>query len=181
VLDGVDSDAIYDYVFGKYMYDQTSRLPIVHESISNQTLDPDRNVTGPPVIWADAGSDSSGNRRVQFWPIPEDTRTIEFPGYVRLTDIVPANDSLQVDPYFGPLVQWAPTFVAGMRYYHDQDNNEDASQLFGQRGVFRKLIRRQMARNRLSMASAMRLGVVTQGPQLPRGRLDPAHFDNRSG
>ncbi len=176
---GVYSIGAFEFIHGLYMYDQSTNSVIVHESLSTAgRIDPDRSVTGPPTIWADAGADTSGNRQVYFWPVPDDTRTIDFHGYRQLADITDSDGTKSIDPFFGRLTEWQSCFSDGMRYYHDLNNNESAQQTFGQWGKFKNAIKRRHARNRLSLGAPISLRSIRGVRRILPGRLDPAHFRN---
>lgn len=176
----VDGTTNYEFVAGDEFYDETNSNTITHESYGQlRAFDQDKSVTGPPTVWADAGSDGNNNRQVYFWPVPGGTYTIRFPGYLRLTDLTETNDVDSNDGFFGPVTPWASTFVAGIRYYHDLNNNEDATQIVLQERRFHKKIRRRKVMNRLSIAAPVRQKILATQVVTSLGRFDPAHFDNR--
>jgi hypothetical protein len=174
------SNVFYSTVLNEMMYDETTNLPVQHEASSaSQISDPKRQVTGPPMIWGNAGLDDDGHSLIWLWPIPADTRLIRFEGEKELSDITSADDKRTIDAYFGRLSEWRSCFIAGLDYYARKYNNEDARWVMGSRGIFRSKIKRMAARDRVSGAAAMRLRNVRVVKKMPRGRLDPAHYSNR--
>lgn len=169
-----------EFILGDSLYDQTNENTITHESKASQNeLDPAKNTTGPPMWWGDAGATAAGARRVYLWPIPDGTYTIMFDGYALLTDIDETNDADTVDPFFGPVPPWQGTFVAGMRYYYDLDNNEDPGQVGMQERKFIRQIGLRKMKNRLTLSARQRLDVVNTQMVQTIGRFDPAHYNNR--
>jgi hypothetical protein len=181
VTDGLYDIGSYEHISGSTMYDETNRRVILHESDATlQTIDSDKSTTGPPSWWSDAGFNTSTNQRqVYFWPIPDGTFTIRFAGYRLLSDIGTL-ESRANDEYFGPINPWAATFVAGMRYFHDLDNNEDVNQQAIQLRTFDRMIEQRRKTNELSPTSSlMLLPLRTSGRRGPmKGILDPGHFAN---
>jgi hypothetical protein len=170
----------YDHISGQFLYDETNRRTIRQVSLTEiLESDQDRTVTGMPAVWADAGSDTNGNKRIMLWQIPSDTFTIRFLGYKLLTDLTVGNDSLQVDPFFGPISPWAACMAAGMRYFHDLNNNEDVGQIQMQQVTFERHIGRRQAANKIAKTGgAGEPRPWYQKSPATHGLLDPAHYDN---
>jgi len=168
----------YDHISGDYLFDETSNNVVRHESLSQQNaIDPDKSTTAAPNWWGDAGADSNGNRQIYLWPVPDSAYVLRFAAYRTLTDI--SNEALSTDPFFGAITPWGPTFSSGIRYYHDLNSNEDASQILLQRQTFDFFIKQRKKNNELSPGATLRLGIVrTQAPMVS-GRFSPAHFNNR--
>ena len=179
LADTSESSSGFEFIHGDALYDQTNKLIIQHESLGlTAAVDVAKETTGPPAYWADAGANSSGVRQVYLWPVPDGTYTILFHGYRMLDDVAAADDDLSVDRFFGTISPWAACFNAGMRYYHDEDNNEDANQLIIGDRRFRKMIDRRKSQNRLSVSGALRMRVVTTQNVGTIGRFDPSSYQN---
>lgn len=183
VTDGIytlsDDSTGFDYVVSAQLYDVTNSTTIKFEPRGRvRSADPDPT-TGPPTFWSDAGVDSNGFRQVALWPIPAAAYTIRYDGYLTLTDLTSADDNLSVDPFYGPISPWASTFVEGLRYYHDVNNNEDSAQVELQRRAFDVAIARRKAANRLSSTSPMASEVIRTQLHPQPGRFNPAHYSNR--
>jgi hypothetical protein len=177
-----DSSQDYEFVAGDVLYDETNRQNIVHESmVSARMVDQAKETFSKPTIWADAGDDGNGVRQIYLWPIPSAAYTITFPGYIKLTDLTDSDDNLTVDPFFGPISPWAACMTQGLRFFHDQNNNEDVQAMMLQELRFQKRINRRKANNRLSPSGRMALAVIKTQRLNYRGtgRFDPAHFNNR--
>lgn len=169
----------YEFLASGQLYDTTNDVAITFEPRGRiKAMDPDPT-TGPPSRWSDAGLDSNGYRQIFLWPIPDSTYTLKFDGYKTLTDLTSAQDTLSVDPFFGPISPWSATFVEGLRYYHDLNNNESTEQVELQRRAFQKAVKRKKAQNRLSLVSPMALESIRYQTTSTTGRFDPAHYNNR--
>lgn len=171
----------YDYISGRYLYDETNDRFIDHESFATlNAIDAAKSTTGPPSWWSDAGVDSSGVRQIYLWPIPDAAYTIRFAGYKLFTDITESNDEDTADPFFGPLATWSACLSAGLRYQHDLNNNEDVQQIALQLKTFEMLITQRRRSNAVDTTSVMQLeNVKSRAGSLPVvGRLDPAHYRN---
>lgn len=177
---GIYSLTGYDFICGDYIFDETTRMAIEHNGLAQiNIVDPAKNVFGPPQMWADAGMDTNGVRQIYLWPIPNDTRTIRFPGYRALVDIGESQLALDLDPYFGPLTPWAGAFSAGMRYYHDLNNNESAAQIQIQQAGFHRKINQRKSHNRLSLSSKVHMADVRAPLSVyGLGRFDPSVYPN---
>jgi hypothetical protein len=174
---GIYTIGDYDYISGDFLYDETNNQPVQYESFSQvNVIDVQKTTTSSPDTWSDAGADSNGNRQIYLWPIPAGTYTIRFTGYRKLTDIVETDS---IDPFFGAITPWGPTFSAGIRYYHYQNNNEDASQIALQFKIFERFIKQRKRNNQLSPGATLRLGIVRTQAPIVTGRFDPAHYSNR--
>lgn len=179
VLATPDCDQTYENISGDYIYDTSESLFAQHESRTFQGLsDPQRTVDGPPIVWADAGANASGERLIRFYPVPRDTRTYRFAGWKRLTDITVSNDTDTLDPYFGPLAVWQACFIEGIKYYANDDDNESATQTEHKRRVFERMIKHRMRASGVGRTNRMLLRNWKERGMLPRARLDPAHFNN---
>ena len=170
----------YERVSGDLLYDETNNVPLHAEAFAVlQALDPDKSTTSSPTWWADAGTDSSGNRRIYLWPVPSATYRIRYAGYRALSDVGESQDDLSTDPYFGPILPWSPALASGIRYYQDLNNNEDATQIFAQKTVFDKLITSRRSNNEVSPHAGLDLRNVRSQGHVATGRFDPAHYNNR--
>lgn len=185
----VTTSGIYDIgsanegVLGQTMYDETSNQVIEFDSFSSlKEIDPDKSTTGPPAFWADAGVTSAGIRQIYLWPIPAATYTIRFTSVKQVADITESDEDVTVDPFFGAILPWAECFEAGLDYYYDKDNNEDANQVLLKLGVFERAIKRRKASEGVSATSARVLyNVRKSGSGAWSGRFPPAHYNNRGG
>lgn len=176
-------------ISGDRFFDETNTQVIVHESRESlNSFDPARDVTGPPNYWADTGGDpaavtgasSAADRRIMLWPIPDSAYTLRFDYYKPMFDIERggSQDYYVVDPYFGLISEWAHVFLAGMRYYHDLNTNEDPQQIAFQLQTFERLARRKKARDPVAPTSSTSLKIIRHMAPLSSGRLDPAHYRN---
>ena len=164
---------------GDFMYDETNNNVIQHESLQQtQANDPDKSRTGDAVWWADAGIASSGARKIFLWPIPDSTATVRFNANLRVADITEANENLTVDPFLGGILPWASCFDAGLDYYYEKDNNEDVSQVQAKWLMFQSaIVKRKKSEG--SRGTLLMHNVRNQQTSRMRGRLDPAHYNNR--
>jgi len=172
----------YDRVFGDILFDETNNTPVFYDGLERlRALDPDISITGTPTFWADAGVESAGgSRQVFLSPIPDGTYTIAFPAYAELADVTSNDDSNTTDNFFGNILAWSNCFAAGMRYYHDLNNNEDASQTEIQRRVFEAQIKRRKMKDKLTLTGSVQLSPVkgSVDSAFGRGRFDPAQYPN---
>lgn len=168
----------YERVISDIIYNQTNDTNVFYQDL--QTLlavDPDQDEEGTPSWWADAGSDSSGNRLIQFYPIPDAVYVMNFAGYLKITDITSADDTLSVDPFYGPISPWASCFAAGLRYYQDLNNNESDSRTEIQRRVFEQQIRNRRMTDNTAAGSRWQLQSWRQPSGVVNlGTLDPSVF-----
>lgn len=139
---GTNSDGIYP------MKDASSPTPQVWAFVEGSTLldvtdnriltyrdqsiigiaDPNEDNTGAPRHWTDKGYNSAGEPLIGFFPRPTASTTIRGSLYKQYTSITDAQDGLTIDPFFGPIDDWAHTFMEGLRYYKEQDENEQGTQ-----------------------------------------------------
>jgi hypothetical protein len=170
----------YEFIAGDKLFDETNKTTIEHESYATtREIDHAKSTPGPPKWWSDAGATSGGVRQIYLWPVPAAVYTITFPAYLLLTDVTSSNDSDSVDPFFGPISPWGSTFTAGLRFYHDLNNNEDANQVMVMKAFFDGELKKRLAQNRLSLSSRIQSRIVNTQRGVTMGRFDPAHFDNR--
>ena len=170
----------YERISGDLLFDETNNIPIKHEAFAVlRGMDPDKSVLSSPTYWADAGTDSNGDRQIYLWPVPSATYTISYPGIRALTDVVESQLTLDIDPYFGPIMPWAHAFTAGIRYFQDLNNNEDATQIFAQLTVLEKRIDSRKRNNGVSPHAGLELQNVRSSGHVAAGRLDPSHYNNR--
>jgi len=178
--DGLYALSGYSSVSGDYLYDETNLLPIQFESFAAlNAIDPDKTTTGQPSYWSDAGMDSNGLRRIFLWPIPDSAYTIRYAAYKDLSDIAAGNETLTLDPYFGPIPPWQSTFLAGLRYYMDLDSNEQPQQIALQKMVFDQQIKQRKRGNTVAPHAGGTLSRKRSVTINPTGRYDPAHYANR--
>ena len=181
VLTGIYELTGYDSVAGDEMYDQTND-DIIHRDTEGTLKSFDANVNefGPPALWSDAGMTATGEVQVRLWPIPDAVLTIAFLGTKSLTDITSAEETLTVDPFFGSISSIGAMLQAGLRYYHDLNNNEDYVQVRGSKAAFFDAIKIYSQTSGADSVKVSRLEPVGRRPSVRRyGRLDPSHFSNR--
>lgn len=170
----------YREIVGTGMFDETNDAIIIHESLADMNaVDVAKDVSGQPNYWADAGMSTAGVRQIYLWPIPDAAYTIRFSGIKELTDIGVDDDVLTVDPYFGPLTEWASCLSSGLRYYQELDDNEDAAQQQLALGTFERAIRRRRQKNTIATSAVLVMRSVRAGNQSVVGRFDPSHYNNR--
>jgi len=172
----------YEHVVDDWMFDETRQNVITYTS--NPRLgaaDPQQIVTGPPNHWSDAGVNDEDEPQIYLWPIPEGNYTIRFRGYKSLKDLGTSDKILEVDPFFGKLSEWAACFSAGLRYYHDLDDNDSAEAIMLSLKTWQDTIETRRTVNKVNVNSAIRMrNTRTGGRNSPRpGRFNPAHYDNR--
>lgn len=174
-LDGMEQ------VVGDEMYDQ-SNDGIIQRDTENELLafDANRDENGFPRLWADSGMAGSGERQIRLWPIPLEVFTIGYIGSKLLIDVTSANELTSLDPYFGPLSTMGSMLQAGLRYYHDLNNNEDIAMVGRSQGTFYKLISTHVQRSGVDTNSSSRMEPINRRPySAPMGRFDPGHYGNR--
>jgi hypothetical protein len=180
LVDAATSSTGFEFIMGDRFYDETNSNVVSHDSMMTlDGADPDKSTTGQPTVWSDAGTTSAGVRQIYLWPIPDGTYTLRFNGYVLLTDVTDANDPDSADPFFGPISPWASTFTAGLRFYHDMNNNEDTNQVLLAKRLFDDQVTQRIKNNRLSLAEPLRMKVIKTQEIETMGRFDPGHYSNR--
>lgn len=171
----------YDNVIGDEMYDQTNDCVIRRDTENTlRAFDANLNQFGFPTLWSDAGMTPYGEKKVRFWPIPNDTFTIGFLGSVALLDIDSSIEANAIDAYFGPISSVGAMLMSGLRYYHDLNDNQDVAQISRSRSVFYDSIKVYGSNSGSDSVRSSRLEPVGRRPYArPTGRLDPSHFNNR--
>lgn len=178
---GVYALSGYESINGDELYDATNDCVIRRDTeMTLKAMDANQDEFGFPTLWSDAGMNSSGEIRIRLWPIPNDAFAVVFLGNKVLTDITQAMQTLEVDPYFGPLSTVGAMFLAGLRYFHDQNDNQDAMTMAKSQATFDKAIRLYSSANGADSVRSSRLEPVGRMPNArPFGRLNPSHFNNR--
>jgi len=164
-----------------HLYDETSIQPIYHEThgLLND-IDIQKQTTGPPTWWGDAGSDNNGNHQIYLWPIPAATYVIRFTGQARLVDMTEDNENDTVDHSFGDVASWSSLFAEGLEYHKLKDANENPNQVLVQLRTFEKAIKDKRSIDRTSpVASTLMTNLRQRTRRRRSGRFDPAHFENR--
>lgn len=170
----------YEFVASSTIYDETNETVLTMDSLARLSeIDPGKETTGKPSHWADAGMDSSGDRQLYIWPVPDDTYTIRYNGYKRLTGLTANDDNDTEDPFFGPIMPWSACFTAGLRYFHDLNNNDDINAVMRSQIAFDKQITRKKTQNRVNSVGPIPMSVIKAQILAPTGRFDPSHFSNR--
>ncbi len=177
----ISGTTAYDQVVGADMYDATNDCVIRRDTENTlKSFDANANQFGPPTLWSDSGMSSGGDKQVRFWPIPEAAYEIHFLGSVALGDVTSAMAATDLDPYFGPLSSVGGMLFAGLRYYHDLNDNQDVGQVSRSRAAFYDAIKMYAAADGADSVKMSRLEPVGRRPYAkPTARLDPSHFNNR--
>lgn len=181
-LTGVYSLVGYDNVIGDEMYDATNDCVILRDTENTlKSFDANANEFGRPTLWSQSGMTSDGEQKIRFWPIPDAAYDIHFLGSATLADITSAQEALTIDAYFGPLSSIGAMLMAGIRYYHDLNDNQDVIQVTNSRRTFYEAIKFYSSASGADSVKSSRLDPVGRRPfyQRPLGRLDPGHFNNR--
>lgn len=169
-----------EQVSGSFLFDQTNNSIIRHDSLADMNItDADKSTTGNPTFWADAGLDSSDNRQIYLWPIPDAAFVLRVPLRKVLVDVLESEESNDTDTYFGRLAQWARCFDAGLEYYYEKDNNESRTSIQDAYAVFRLAIRSRMRQESGSTDATLQFKNVRTNRSQGTGRFNPAHFNNR--
>jgi len=169
-----------EQVSGNFLFDQTNDSIIRHDSLADMSItDADKSVTGNPTFWADAGLDSSNNRQIYLWPIPDAAYVIRVPVRKVLTDVSEAEETNDFDTYFGRLAQWGRCFEAGLDYYYEKDNNESGTAVRDAYMIFRRTIEARKRQETASPDATLSFKNVRTNKSQGTGRFDPAHFNNR--
>lgn len=181
VTDGIYALTGFDFVVGDEMYDATNDCVIRRDTENTlKAFDANKNETGPPTLWADSGMNTDGEVKIRLWPIPAEVLTIDFIGNKSLVDVTASDELETVDAYFGSLSQVGAMIQAGLRYYHDLNNNEDYVQVRGSKAAFYDAIKIYSSNSGADSVKSSRLEPVGRRPLArPLGRLDPSHFSNR--
>ena len=170
----------YEHLVNDYLYDETSDATIQHESFATMNgIDPGKETTGTPAWWGDAGVDTNDNRQIYLWPIPDAAYTIRYAGYKVLSDLSSTDESLSIDPFYGAISPWAAALTQGLRWYYDQDNNEDANIIFAGKRMLDNMIRDRKNEQRISRSAGLKLGNIKTSKPGVIGRFPPANFNNR--
>ena len=170
-----------DEVIGGELYD-TTHHNVINRDTDNvlQRMDVGLDETGPPVLWSDAGMSSAGEKQIRLWPVPLEAIEIVYTGTKALTDITENQELLTVDPYFGPLTACGSMLQAGLRFYHDLNNNEDVSTIGRSQTTFYKMISLVSSQAGIDANTSTRLDPVNRVMGYSgRGRFDPGHYGNR--
>lgn len=181
VTDGIYALTGFDSVVGDELYDSTNDNVIRRDvEMMLKSYDANKNETGPPILWADSGMTAAGEVQIRLWPVPAEVITIDFIGNRSLVDVTSANELVSVDPYFGTISQIGAMLQAGLRYYHDLNNNEDYVQVRGSKAAFYDAIKLYSGNSGADSVRSSRLEPVGRRPYArPLGRLDPSHYSNR--
>lgn len=169
----------YEFVASIHMTNVTSsRLLRYCDLEVLQVNDPDKDDTGDPDFWADAGMSSDGVRQVLLWQRPSAEFTIEFIGYRSLTDITSSALTAEVDAFFGPVLRWSNCFVAGMRKYHawndDQGRGSEAEM------VFEKYYKQMAAADMAAVVPVHSIAPIFPfRSSQATARFNPSHYGNR--
>lgn len=181
VTDGIYALAGFEQIVGDEIYDETHNN-IIHRDTENELLAFQTTPTmfGFPVLWADSGMTTLGEKQIRLWPIPNFVSTIGFIGSKLLADVSADNEAVAVDPYFGPLSTVGAMLQKGLRWFHDINDNQDAGQIKDSERKFFGAIKIYGGKSGVDSVSSSRLEPVNRRPHThPVGRLDPSHFSNR--
>jgi len=177
--DGLYDLSGYTWISGDYLFDETNEASIRHESlVMTNAIDASKDTTGNPAYWSDAGVDTNGTPQIYLWPIPDGTFTIRFSGYAVLADVAESATGSATDDFFGPLTPWGPTMSAGLRYYHDLNNNENPQQVALMLQVFKSKIRKRKSKDGLALPGSIPMQVVNTRRRIATGRFNPSHYNN---
>jgi len=169
----------YDHIAGDWLFNTTDNMVVISEGLAlERGVDVDKDTTGPPTVWAPAGMSTAGNYQIYLWPRPSVVTTIEFHGVKRMTTITSASDAASIDPYFGDLQAWSACFVAGMRYFSMDTDNEDAFSVNAAFSRFMKQVDRRKKRASVAPQATGRMAPVKASRTMGLGRFDPAHYNN---
>lgn len=172
----------YEHVVDDWMFDETRENTIRYTSFPRLgAADPKQVVVGPSDQWSDAGVNSDDERQIYLWPVPDGAYVIRFRGYKSLKDLVAGDKESSVDPFFGKISEWGACFSAGLRYYHELDDNESAESIMVSLKTWRDSIETRKTVNKITVNSSIRMRNIRTGGRAgpSRGRFNPAHYSNR--
>jgi hypothetical protein len=178
-MTGIHALTGYEFIAGDRIFNITDNIPILPGHLQDfGSADPDKSESSEPMFWADAGMGLSGNRQIQLYPVASHTINIRFPGYKTMTEIT--DETLDLDPFFGPVLPMAHVFFAGIQYYNALHDDSEAAKPAYQRGIFYDLAKKRHKKaGRLSSASAIAMKNVVRNQQIGnRGRFDPSVYPN---
>lgn len=171
----------FSRIVGTDIYDTTSDHVIFNDTEAELLRrDPNRDEMSQPILWADAGTDAAGTRRVRFWPIPNAEYILQFVGDKIVGEITALQETIQVDPYFGPVTNCAPMLLAGLRWQDAINDNQDIANIAKARATFDRAIKSLAGKSTTASQGSTRLEPVNLRSQNRnhRGRFS-SHFDNR--
>ncbi len=116
---------VWAFVEGDTLVDVTDNRILTYQD--PQTLmatDPNLDYQNSPLHWTDKGYNSSGEPQIMLYPRPTVATTIKGSLYKQFASVDENQDDETIDPYFGPVDDWAHCFAEGLRYYKEQDENE---------------------------------------------------------
>lgn len=170
----------FDEIIGGELYDVTHNGVVVHDTentLLRMKVTP--QLSGNPVLWADAGMSASGEKQIRLWPVPADITVLNFLGTKVLTDITADDEDLTIDPFFGALSGVGSMLRAGLRYYHDLNNGEDTATTQTSLARFDKMIELLSAQSGIDANSGTQMEPVNrQRSFVAHGRFDPGHYRN---
>lgn len=162
----VDGDSLYDITHGHVLQYKT-RNEIYYD-------DPDVDHTSQPFYWTDSGFNDQGEPLIQLYPRPTTALTIQFPGYKQFTAVDENSDDFTIDPFFGPIDDWAYAFTEGMRYFLEQDENETG--MMAQDSRFMRAVRQRISRNGISIVMTTRMRHLGVSPSWAVDRQSRPNF-----
>lgn len=171
----------FSRIVGTDIYDTTSDNVIYGDTEAELLRrDPNRDEFSQPTLWADAGTDEAGTRRVRFWPIPNAEYVLQFVGDKIVGEITAEQETLQVDPYFGPITNCAPMLLAGLRWQDTINDNQDIANIAKARATFDRAIKSLAGKSTTASQASSRLDPVNlRSSGRGRGGRFSSHFDNR--
>lgn len=171
---------VWAFVEGNQLWDITDNRVLTYEDPATVgSIDPDQNYAGTPNYWTDKGYNDAGEPLVMFYPRPSVATTVRGSLYKQFVAIDENQDGATIDPFFGPIDDWAHVFSEGLRYHKEQDENEVGMQSQWQRFIF--WVDQRKRKQGIPSVTSHRLRNLRRDKSrmLPAvALLDPQHHDN---
>ncbi len=150
------ANQVWSHVDGNILLNVTdNRVVSYRDPTTIGIADPNEDNTGGPYHWTDKGYNDAGQPLIGLFPRPTVSTTLRGSLYKQYAAITDAQDGLTIDPFFGPIDDWAHCFIEGLRYYKEQDENEQGTQ--AQWGRFVHWVEQRKRKQGLPSAVAHRL------------------------
>ncbi len=169
---------VYAFVEGDQLVDVTdNRILFYRHPRELERRDANLDEQNAPNFWTDKGYNSDGEPQIMLFPRPTVATTIRASMYRQYAAIDENADTLTVDPFFGPVDDWAFTFQEGLRYYLEQDENEMGTQSQWLRFV--DWVKRRKKKQGIPLVTSGRFRSMKPGKGLhAHAVFDQSHFDN---
>jgi hypothetical protein len=173
-------ETVYGFVAGDQLLNVTDNQPIYYRDLRElQALDPNLDEAQSQVwYWTDYGFNDAGEPLIGFHPRPSSPLTIKGPLYRQFRSLTAEDDTKLIDPFFGPVSAWSHAWIEGLRYYLEQNENEQGTEAQYRRWT--GMVARRKMQQGISLAGSLRLRNLAPSRAFPPAvaLADPGHYDN---